>query len=340
MRVRAIHLSLLAAAAISSCALLFAAVAPAAEPRTVVHPGSFFFEASLPSSDGYSVYLRGYGHRRIELDLASEDFEKPYTTMTYGTTGRVSRHGIEADFGDFGRVEMRFSGSPKRSVFRFPNCRGAKAGVNRSGVLRGSFEFRSLGGVVELAADRAAVETKHRPKRTCTPQPSNVTSGVPNFSAWRRPRGAEPESSLQTFAARGHTMGRTIDLYADKLGGLVIDIAAKSTRRFGPVLVTTSVHAPYEGAGAGKAVELSVTGSGPRPRGAELSAPAPFSGSGTYRKRPGMKPTWLGSLAVEIPGEGTLPLAGPGFRAALCAYVSHKAQRACEGTVAPPRLAG
>lgn len=338
MRVRALHL--FAVAAISSCALLFAPAAPAAGARTVTHPESLFFEAELPSSDGYSVYLRGYGHRKIELDLGSEDFEKPYTTMTYRTTGRVGRDGIEADFGEFGRVEMRFSGLPKRSVVRFPNCRAANPGVNQIGVLRGSFEFRSLGGVVELAADRVAAETQHRPKRTCTPKPSNVRSGGPDFSEWRRPRKAEPASSLQTFAARGHTMGRTIDLYADRLGGLVIDMAAKSTRRFGPVLVTTSVHAPYEATGAGEAVKFSVAGSGPRPRGAELSAPTPFSGRGTYRKRPGMKPTWLGSLAVEIPGEGTLPLAGPGFRAAVCAYAANKAQRACEGTVAPPRLVG
>jgi hypothetical protein len=320
----------------SSCALLFAT---AAEARTVVHPGSFFFEAKLPSSDGYSVFLRGYGHRRIELQLGSESFDEPYTTMTYRTTGRVDRHGIEADFGEFGRVEMRFSGAPKRSAVRFPNCRAAKQGVNQSGVLRGSFEFKSLGEVVELTADRVEAETQHLPKRTCTPKPSKVRSGGPDFSGMRRPRQAEL-GSLRTFLARGHMAGRTIDLYAVRLDGLVVDMAATSTRRFGSVLVSTSVHAPFEAAGSFKAIVFSVTGRGPRPSGAKLSAPAPFSGSGTYRKQPGMRPSWLGSLAVEIPGEGTLPLVGPGFRAILCGYASNKLQRACEGTVAPPHLVG
>jgi hypothetical protein len=336
VRVRALHLRVLVVAAISSCTLLFVPAATTAEARTVVHPESFRFEAKLPSSDGYSVFLRGYGHRRIELDLGSEDFEEPYTTMTYRTTGRVNRHGIEADFGEFGRVEMRFSGSPQKSAVRFPNCKAAKRGVNQFGVLRGSFEFKSLGGVVELAADRVEGETQHRPKRTCTPKPSRVRSGRPDFSERRRPRKAEPESALLTFAARGHMAGRTIDLYLNRFGGLIVDMAAKSTRRFGSVLVSTSVHAPFEG----ETVEFSVTGSSPRPRSAELSAPAPFSGSGTYRKRPGRAPSWLGSLAAEIPGEGTLPLAGPDFRAILCGHASNKAQRACEGTVAPPHLVG
>lgn len=38
-------------------------------------------------------------------------------------------------------------------------------------------------------------------------------------------------------------------------------------------------------------------------------------------KRPGVAPSWLGSLTVEIPGEGTLPLAWtrlPGDRLCIC----------------------
>jgi hypothetical protein len=303
-----------------------------------VRPESFRFEAQLPSSDGYSLYLRSDGHRKIWLDIGREDFEKPYVTMTYTTTGRVDRHGIEADFGQFGRVDLRFSGSPTRSVFPFPNCKAGKPEVNQSGALRGEVEFESLGRVVQLEASRIEEgQTWHAPKRTCTPKPSHVTSGGPEIVRRMRRREADSESLVKTFMARAHLMARTIDLYAFRIEGEVIDMAATSTRRFGPVLVSTSVHAPEdEVAGPGKAVELSILGSGPRPRGGSLSASAPFSGSATYRKRPRTAPSWLGSLAVEMPGEGTLPLAGPGFDAILCAYASHKLERACEGTVAPP----
>jgi hypothetical protein len=337
---RALPLRVLAVVATSGCAFLFARAATAEAARTVVRPESFSFEAELPSSDGYSVFLRADGHRRIELDLGSEGFNEAYTTMTYRTTGRVDRHGIEADFGLFGRVEMRFSGSPPREVFPYPNCKGAKPAVNQHGVLRGTVEFESLGGVVELASGRIEGETRHAPKRTCTPKPSNVTPGGPDIPDIPRPWAADSGPFLHTFLARGHTLGRTIDLYAVRLDDLVVDVAATSTRRFGRVLVSTSVHAPEEGAGPGKAVEFSIGGGAPRPRGAKLSAPAPFSGSATYRKWPGTAPSWLGSLAVEMSGEGTLPLAGPGFGAILCGYVSNKVQRACERTVAPPHIVG
>ena len=339
---RALLLRFLAVVAISSCTLLFTGPETAGAAHTVVRPESFRFEAQLPSSDGYSLYLRSDGHRKIWLDIGREDLEKPYVTMTYTTTGRVDRHGIEADFGEFGRVDLRFSGSLRRSIFPFPNCKAGKPEVNQSGALRGEVEFESLGGVVQLEASRIEEgQTWHAPKRTCTPKPSHVTYGGPEMDRRVGQREADSESFVKTFMARAHLMARTIDLYAVRIEGRVIDMAATSTRRFGPVLVSTSVHGPEdEVAGPGKAVELSILGSGPRPRGASLSASAPFSGSATYRKRPGTAPSWLGSLAVEMPGEGTLPLAGPGFDAVLCAYASHKLERACERTVAPPHLVG
>ena len=49
--------------------------------------------------------------------------------------------------------------------------------------------------------------------------------------------------------------------------------------------------------------------------------------------------TFRGDLAVHIPGEGTVALAGPEFRAALCDYAKTKLQRACESKVAPPHTA-
>ena len=58
-----------------AAASLFAQVVAAAAAHTTVHPASFRFEAQLPSSDGYSMFLRGYGHRRIELDLGTESVE-------------------------------------------------------------------------------------------------------------------------------------------------------------------------------------------------------------------------------------------------------------------------
>lgn len=324
--------------AMAAAASLLAQVAPAAAAHTTVRPASFSFEAQLPTSDGYSMYLRGYGHRRIELDLGTENAE-PYTTMSYTTEGKVSRDGIDADFGRFGRIELNLVGSPKRSVFHPPNCQPHGPDVSEYGRMTGSAEFETLGEVVKLDSNRLSIEgeTRSSPKQICTPKPSQIVYGGTAMQARRPHRVEKGEGSVTTVMARAHTLGRTIDIYAVKLiHEFVPDMAATSTRRFGKVLASTSVHAPEGEEGPGEAVGLSINGAGTRPRGAVLSAAAPFSGSATYRKRPGVEPSWLGSLAVEIPGEGTLPLAGPDFHAIACAYASNKLQRACERTVAPP----
>jgi hypothetical protein len=47
---------------------------------------------------------------------------------------------------------------------------------------------------------------------------------------------------------------------------------------------------------------------------ATVTPPAPFSGSATYRRAVAKKSeTWLGSLAGDFPGLGTVSLAGPEF---------------------------
>jgi hypothetical protein len=145
---------------------------------------------------------------------------------------------------------------------------------------------------------------------------------------------------VRTFLARGHLRGRTIDLYAIDLEDEVIDLAASSIRRFGGVVVQTTVHAPdSEEPRPGAAVEFSVFGDGPRPKGADLEVAPPFSGSARYRTTADGPPSLLGDLAVHIPGEGELPLAGPEFRAILCAYPDRQRERACERRVASPHTA-
>ena len=54
------------------------------------------------------------------------------------------------------------------------------------------------------------------------------------------------------------------------------------------------------------------------PRSATLDPPAPFSGSAEFLQEPGHQFSWLGDLAVELPGIGPVNLAGPAFGATLC----------------------
>jgi hypothetical protein len=325
-------------------ALLLTTAGTAAAAHKVIHRrASFSFEAQLPSRDGYALYLRAKNHRDIELDVEREGAAEPYVTMTYRVKGQVGRDGIEADLGRFGRVDLRSSGTPERHPYRLPNCRPSGPAVREDDLLRGDFRFASLGGTVKLSVDHVEAETRREPRRSCVRGRSRVSSGRGSSSA--RPLAGvrkgeftpaeEEELAPVSFLARAHEMGRTIDLFA--LGPeleRIVDLVAESTRRFGPVVVSTSLHA-VESSRAEGGLEVSITGKGPRPTGATVEALAPFSGLGTYTYEPGSPPSFLGSLEVRIPGEGTLPLAGPGFHAVICHFIVVKQQQACEETVAP-----
>jgi hypothetical protein len=318
--------------AVTCVALSSAGTAAAAAPTVEPRPG-LFFEAVLPTGDGWSIYLRGSGPHRVELDIANPELAASYTTMNYSTGGRVGPNGIEADLGRFGHVDLRFSAPPEKSVARFPNCRGSYRQVVRTGTLTGRVEFTALAGPPKVDLESVEGEIRGPTKGVCKPVP--VIIGGPETPAPTARAARGFESAPQELRAHRRSKARTVDIYATRVTGEIVLMAASSTRRFGRVLVSTSVHAPF-GGGPGESVRLTTTGKSALPTGATLRAAAPFSGVGTYRRRPGAPPTWLGSLAAQIPGEGKLHLAGPGFHAIVCGYENTRRQRACESKVAPP----
>jgi hypothetical protein len=322
--------------------LLAAAGSAEAAPRVIHRRASFAFEARLPSSDGYSLYLRAKNHSDIELEVDRKGSAEPYVTMTYRVQGHVGRDGIKASLGRFGHVDLTASGAPRRELHRYPNCGAPRPEVRTHGSLVGTFRFRSLGGTVKSTVHHVEAETREEPRRLCTRE-ARGEGQERSFFAKRvlthmteeefTPVEEEEMASI-AFLARAHTMGRTIDLYALGPEAEQVALAAKSTRRFGPVLVSTTIHAPEHSRPEG-GLEVLITGKGTRPTAAAIIAPPPFSGVGTYTYEPGSEPTFVGSLAVRIPGEGTLPLAGPEFHAVICRFIVVKQQQACEETVAP-----
>jgi hypothetical protein len=328
-------------AAMTCVAMLLGGAATAEAAQTIEPRPELFFEAKLPTVDGWSIYLRGSGPHRVELDIANPEAATHYTTMNYWTGGRVGANGIEADLGRFGSVDLRFSAPPEKSAVRFPNCRGTYREVIRTGTLTGHVDFAALAGPSDVDLESVEGEIRGPTKGVCKPVP--ITFGPePTPPAARAATGsrapAVPSFASEDFLARRRSRARTIDLYAFRIDREIIDMAAKTTRRFGKVRVGTSVHAAHGNEGLWTAAHLTTTGPPVRPISAILRASSPFSGVGRYRARPGAPPTWLGSLAVRIPGEGKINLAGPEFRAVICGYEKTGKQRRCERKVAPPHV--
>jgi hypothetical protein len=131
----------LAVLAVSVGALLLSGgTAAATHEKVVHHRASFSFEADLPSAHGYALILRASDHRSIELAVEREPFAEPYVTMFYRVKGHVGRHGVKADLGRFGRVDLHFVGNPQEERFHYPNCSSGARVTTRSGVLEGLFE--------------------------------------------------------------------------------------------------------------------------------------------------------------------------------------------------------
>ena len=86
--------------------------------------------------------------------------------------------------------------------------------------------------------------------------------------------------------------------------------------------MTREVHnASYSG--------VTESGPGALPIAATVEPPAPFVGSAAFSQSSGLPAAWSGSLAVELPGGGIVPLTGPDFGAALCRGAGEPAQRPC-----------
>ncbi|HEX4751855.1 MAG TPA: hypothetical protein VH268_03070, partial [Solirubrobacterales bacterium] len=68
----------------------------------------------------------------------------------------------------------------------------------------------------------------------------------------------------------------------------------------------------------GPASSFGVSAPGVSPPDATLAPSSPFSGSATFELTSPTKASWSGDLAVELPGLGKVPLAGPKFYSGLC----------------------
>src|SRR3954471_18752758 len=83
--------------------LLAAPPGAAARPGDEVRPRSLHLTMSAAGTRGYGITVDTLGHHRVTLTVS-----KNGQLASYMTRGKVSRHHVRADFGDFGKVSLRF----------------------------------------------------------------------------------------------------------------------------------------------------------------------------------------------------------------------------------------
>jgi hypothetical protein len=319
--------------AIAAVALLCAPATGAARPGDEVRPRSLHLSVFAEGTRGYSVRIDTLGHRRVILTA-----EKGGQVATYRVRGSVSRRHVKADFGRFGRVSLRFRGSPRPFGFARKARRGSKRKVPRRdrrcvgrpsrrevGRFKGVLEFEGQRGFTRVATGEATGEVRRFYRRVCKKK----------RLARRQGRGARSEPfalrlfiardrerrALTRFEALGFESSPAIPLPPGILPALV---SAERKERVGRVRVSRSTFLITE-PGA-----VVISRHGVKPARVRIAPPSPFAGVGSYKgptkRLPGL---WTGSLRVRLAGAGALPLTGPDFETLLCRVAGDRPSDPC-----------
>ena len=299
----------------------FVATLPAgavAKPGYVVRPGSFELSASLPKRDGFSYLLSASGHHRVELTVF-----RGSTFVTYAVRGNASAHGMHADFGRFGRVDLQVELKPAESPPPLPeggNCTG-NGPTLLDGSFRGSVRFAGEPGVEGVTARRGGISVVRDFRSVCR-QHRHRHHGHDSGSA------QDEKLAIKALAAESLSGGRTT-----RFETLTLGLQARPTVNFSLVFAgrTEKIGRVAISREALEFTEdvLKLSQPGAQPRTALATPPKPFLGSATFSQTADAAPTWSGDLGVHLPGAGLVPLAGPEFRARLCRGLSFDAVERC-----------
>lgn len=257
-------------------------------------PGSRNFRSQfqVEASGGYKVQVLTFGSAVI-LVVTKGRIGKRFIGTAYLARGVAAPERLQATFGRFGRVSMRFREARNRPWFgKRRDCRGRSRFVRRRGVFVGNLRFKGEGGYLSLRIHRAK-GTIVRVARKCLGQ--------------RRP--------LLPFAESSSHLTGLLALARDGVDSTAFfTIQGKRTISF----------ASHEEVRGRLAISRIAIGRSRAPlrineaaTAATISPPAPFHGAGRYRAAPDGTATWSGSLSVNFPGAPRFPLTGPDFKTLL-----------------------
>lgn len=298
--------------AILALAVVLALGLPAtvgAKPGYEIKPKSLHLKLDLPASNGYSASIVTKGHRQVEVRVTRGDVSARYTAL-----GRVSRRGIEADFGSFGQVSLRFRSKRRYNPSLIPGlkppkslrnqCKGRPT-VAESGVFVGNVSFEGENGFTQVKANRQKGKVVRSYRRVC-------------------------KGDLLPFAGKIREENVVLTAQAKQLGVTRILIAAQSSLSFGDEGFSFAIAIGGEKSKVGRVAiskaaflieereVFAVSPIGKQPLTAKMKLRKPFVGTATYREEGNLPPTLTGNLGVRLPASGIVPLAGSEFEAELC----------------------
>ncbi len=301
----AVFLTLAIAALPSGAAAREGGQRPASEacPITEIEVNVTYYcelEFSLPSSNGYRITVAGEpGRSGVEIKVVGAAGDVDYSTQK----GKVTANSIDASFGKLGKVSMRFrpsDGTRQKLFSKKCQPRRPKSVSSQLGEFVGTFRFRGEHGYTRALA--------HRADGALGDPLTNIAMGaIPcEFRESAAERKREDESVSLQVEVRHPNVSFTA---GEAFGSLR---SAAGTTRSRPYLFLV-IAAERSGGlsilrSTGAIGGSSAFSFDPGLTQATVAPPAPFSGSGHFRRNSSGVPEWSGNLAVELPGLGRVGL--------------------------------
>ena len=309
-------------AVVLGCALF----ASAAAAESLFVPG----EAGV-GGNAVRFWTTGTGGYKVEVYAPVGPHSKVTITVEnhkgaaqYVATGSVSSTKVSTDFGQIGRISLRFrpSGTVLQSKTVLNKQCPAHAAA-RLGTFVGTFRFEGEGGYTKVTAHKVQGGVG-APTAPFDKQEQRAILGC--HQEQRIAELAIPANPLQTIKEEEVKSGPSLGAIATTTTGKIFFAAGPVVLEGGqeknPItFVFALLQEEVEGIrigrvafGGGKtATVLPVSASG----AATLTPGAPFTGSATYTPSPTGPGTLTGNLAIPLPGAGPVPLTGPTFQAYL-----------------------
>lgn len=271
-------------------AALAASPIASAKSGYITFPGERSSRLVVPGTQGFKITIERIAGR-VELTAGGQEGSAIYVIRS--VEGPADR--IEATFPGLGRVSVRFhpSGEPHRAA---AFCKG-RGSIKQAGIFRGTIRFEGEQGFTKVAASHARGHVYRSFKEVC--KRSGHATDTPGYSLTAIARSPKTEIAFSAFRATDSVFGddtlHFVSLTEKRLGMLIARVAL--TR--------------------GQASSFVIEGPSARPDSAAVMPPSPFSGTASFRASAGMT-EWQGTLAVNLPGAGTVQLTGPSYRSKLC----------------------
>jgi hypothetical protein len=211
----------------------------------------------------------------------------------YRVKGTVSEQGVEARFGELGRISVRFHPDGSHSGAKPGECVGKKS---KSGVFVGTSEVRGERGYTKIDATRARGCLRHLHARA-----------APNFPG-AGASAAEEEREVATLTAEAQNLHFRAAGFREPDGSGQVEFAAAVLERRGAMRIARAALAPAK---LPAFVFDQALGT------ATVSPPGPFSGTASFERHPDGSASWIGTLSVSLLGIDPVLLTGPTFKASL-----------------------